>query len=143
MLYQIKPMNFNPAFEVIGNFVQCNGEIILLHRQNHKAEGDTWGTPSGKIDKGESMFDAVYRETAEETGLVIPPKNIKFFSTVYVSYSDYDFVYHIFYTQLNKKVEIKINESEHKDAKWILPKEALNLPLIEDLDSCIKLFFKI
>ncbi len=137
------PKNFNPKFEVVGSFVQCNGEIILLHRQNHKPQGNTWGIPSGKIHKGESLLDTVCRETTEETGLVIPRDEMKFFSTVYVKFPDYDFVYHMFHTELNEKAEIKISECEHKDAKWISPKDALDLPLIEDLDGCMELFFGI
>ncbi|MFH1188979.1 MAG: NUDIX hydrolase [bacterium] len=143
MIYQKKPKDFSPKFEAAGNFVQCNGEIIVLHRHNHKPQGDTWGIPSGKIHEGESPLDTTYRETMEETGLVIPRKEIQFFLTVYVTFPDYDFVYHIFHALLIKKAKIIIRESEHKDAQWISPKDALTLPLIEDLDSCIKLFFGI
>ena len=141
MIYKIMPENFNPKFEAVGSFVQCNGEIILLHRQNHKPQGDTWGIPSGKRDNGEDTLDTACRETAEETGIMIPQDKMKFFSTVYVRFPDYDFVYHMYHTTLDNKPEIRINQSEHKAAKWISPKEALNLPLIQDLDACIQLFY--
>jgi 8-oxo-dGTP diphosphatase len=141
MIYQTIPKIFNPKFEVTGCFVQCNGEIILLHRQNHKPQGGTWGIPSGKIHEGENMLDTACRETLEETGLAIPRDEMNFFSSVYVKHSEYDLVYHIFHTTLNKKTKIKISEGEHKDAKWVTPKDALDLPLIHDLESCIKLFF--
>ena len=143
MIYLEKPQNFNPKFEVIGNFVQHNGEIILLHRQDHKPQGDTWGIPSGKIHNGESPLDTAHRETAEETGLIIPREEIKFFSTVYVKFPDYDFIYHMFHANLDAKVEIIISKDEHKGAKWISPQDAFELPLIEGLDGCIKLFFGI
>lgn len=143
MIYETMPKDFNPKFEAVGSFIQCNGEIILLHRQNHKPQGGTWGIPSGKRDNGENPLDTACRETAEETGIVIPRDKMKFFSTIYVKFADYDFVYHIFYATLNNKAEIKIHNSEHKDAKWILPKVALDLPLIQDLDGCIQLFFGI
>jgi hypothetical protein len=74
---------------------------------------------------------------------VIPRDEMKFFSTVYVRFADYDFVYHIYHAKLINKPEIKISESEHKAAKWISPKDALDLPLIEDLDGCMQLFFGI
>jgi len=141
MLYGTIPKKFNPKFEAVGSFIQCKGEIILLHRQNHKPQGDTWGIPSGKRDHGEDLLDTAIRETAEETGIIIPRNEMKFFSTVYVKFADYDFVYHIYHSELANKLEIKISENEHKDAKWISPKDALDLPLIEDLDGCLKLFF--
>lgn len=142
MIFKNKPENFNPKFEVVGSFVQCAGEIILLHRQDHKPEGGTWGIPSGKIDQGELMITAASRETKEETGLIIPEENFKFFMSIYVRYDNYDFIYHMFHTELVSKPDIKISEEEHKEAKWIKPYEAFNLPLIEDLDVCLKLFFK-
>lgn len=143
MIYRKTPEIFHPRFEVVGCFIQCDGEIILLHRQDHKPEGGTWGIPSGKIHEGESLLDTACRETSEETGLRIPHDRMKFFSTAYVKFTDYDFIYHMFHTEIDQKAEIKINEREHKNARWISPKDALNLPLIEDLDNCIKLFFNL
>jgi len=115
----------------------------LLHRQNHKPQGGTWGIPSGKRDDGENSLDTACRETSEETGVVIPRDKMKFFLTIYVKFPDYDFVYHMYHTKLDNKPEIIIRENEHKAAKWISPKDALDLLLIEDLDGCIKLFFGI
>lgn len=143
MILKNKPENFNPKFEVVGSFIQYAGEIILLHRQDHKPEGGTWGIPSGKIDQGELIITAASRETEEETGLIIPEENFKFFMSVYVRYDNYDFIYHMFYVELISKPNIKISEEEHKEARWIKPCEAFNLPLIEDLDACLKLFFKL
>jgi len=143
MIYHEKPENFNPKFEVVGSFVQCNGEIVLLLRQDHKSAGNTWGLPSGKVDEGESLLDAICRETYEETGIIVPPDEMKFFSTVYVKYADYDLIYHMFHTQLDNQPEIRIREDEHKQAKWLTPQEALNLQLVEDGDECLKLFFGI
>ena len=143
MIHRTMPKKFNPKFEAVGSFVQFNGEIILLHRQNHKPQGGTWGIPSGKRDDGENPLDTACRETAEETGVVIPRDEMKFFSTVYVRFADYDFVYHMYHAKLDNKPEIKISSSEHKAAKWISPKDALDLPLIEDLDGCMQLFFGI
>ena len=141
MIYKTVPKKFNPKFEAVGSFIQFDGEIILLHRQDYKPEGGTWGIPSGKIDEGESSLVTACRETEEETGLTIPQNEMNFFTTVYVKFSDYDFVYHMYHAELNNRTEIKINKSEHKDAKWITPNDALKLPLIEDIDNCIQLFF--
>lgn len=137
------PKNFKPKFEAVGIFIQCNGEIVLLHRQNHKPQGNTWGIPSGKVNTGEHPKTTVLRETKEETGLAIYGGAVKFFKTVFVKSVDYEFIYHLYCVTLNNKSSIKINNSEHKAAKWILPFDALNLPFIEDLDGCIKLFFGI
>lgn len=141
MLYEQKPDDFNPKFEVVGTFVESEGEIILLLRQDHKPEGNTYGIPSGKIHEGESALDTAHRETWEETGIDIPKERLEFFRKVYVRFPIYDFVYHIFHTILPEKREIKISESEHKEGRWVHPQQTNTLPLIGDLDECIKMFF--
>jgi len=143
MLFEKVPDNFNQKFKVVGNFIQCNGEIVLLHRQSHRPEGGTWEIPSGKINFNELRLAAVFRETREETGFIIPPGRIQFFKTVYIKYPDKNFSYHIFYSRMDKKSRITINPGEHQNARWITPAQALTLPLIEDLTGCIKLFFNI
>lgn len=143
MIFLAKPKNFNPKLTAVGCFVQCEGEIILLLRQDNKPQDNTWGIPSGKVNKGEDLKTTMLRELKEETGIIIPEDELFFHSTVYVKFSDYDFIYHIFYTTINNKQKIQIKNDEHKDARWIFPKDALKLPLIEDLDGCIRLFFNI
>lgn len=142
MLYHQQPDNFKPKFEVVGNFVQYQDKIILLRRQNNKPQGNTWGIPSGKIDEGEDLITATCRETFEETGIIIPRTELKFFKTTYVRYADYDFVYHMFSYILTTPVATSLSTTEHKEIKWVTVREAFSLPLIEDLDECLKLFFK-
>ncbi|HKK54323.1 MAG TPA: NUDIX hydrolase [Patescibacteria group bacterium] len=141
MIYKEKPQNFNSRFDVTSCFVEYNEEILLLHRQNHKPEGNTWGVPAGKVDKGETILKTMLREMNEETGFVLPSSQFSYFGKVFVKYTDYDFVYHIYHTKLKQRNKVVINQAEHKDFRWISPKKALNTPLIQDLDACIKLFY--
>jgi len=141
MIYLSPPPDFNPKFEIVSCFVECCGKILLLHRQDYKPQGNTWGVPAGKVEKGESPEEALKREVFEETGILL--KDQAFFKTVYVRYPEYDFIYHIFHCSLDEKPAVKIRNKEHKDFCWISPKEALKLPLIQDLDACIRLFYKI
>jgi len=143
MIYREKPRDFNSKFNVVSCFVEYDRKILLLHRQDHKPEGNTWCVPAGKVDEGEKILEATVREIREETGFGIPSSQIKYFGKVYVKYPEYDFIYHIFNTRLDKQQKVAINHNEHKDFKWISPKNALNVPLIQDLDACIKLFYKI
>jgi hypothetical protein len=62
---------------------------------------------------------------------------------VYVQYPDYDFIYHIYHKKLNEKPKIIINPEEHKTYIWRDPKEALKENLIQELDTCIKMFYEI
>jgi len=143
MIYQEKPAKFNPKFEVVSCFVDCAGKILLLHRQDHKPEGNTWGVPAGKVDPGEEIVDTMLREIKEETGLTISSSQISYYSKVYVKFPTYDFIYHMFSTNFGNKPQITINNTEHKDFQWVSITESLKMPLIQDLDNCIKLFYKI
>ena len=143
MIFRTKPKGFNSRFDIVSCFCEANGEILLLHRNSSKPQGLTWGVPAGKVDDGEDISKAILREILEETGIRLDLKKLKYFDKVFVRYPDYDFVYHIFYTKFTKKPKVSINGSEHDNFKWVRPKEALKMPLIQDLDACIRLFYEI
>jgi 8-oxo-dGTP diphosphatase len=143
MMYETKPEDFNSKFYVVGCFIEHDNKIALLHRQDHKPQGNTWGIPSGKVDSGESALEAMAREIKEETGIDIPHSKITDFQKVYVRFAGYDFIYHIFHAELDEPKEIQINPEEHKDSKWASLPHALGMSLIEDLDGCIELYYKL
>ena len=143
MIYKEQPEDFNSEFDVVSCFVEYDGEILLLHRQDHKPQGNTWGVPAGKVDEGEDILKSMIRETQEETGFELSSSKLSYFEKVYVKYPDFDFIYHIFHIKLNQKPNITINSNEHKDFKWTSPRNALEMPLIQDLEPCIKLFYEI
>jgi len=125
-------------------FAEYDGEILLLHRQDHKLQGDTWGVPAGKIDPEDGSKErAMAREFSQETGL--NSEDISYFRKVFVRYSTYDFVYHIFHKRFGEDVRgnVQINPSEHKAYLWVPPKHSLGMNLIQDLDDCIRLFYRI
>lgn len=134
----IKPENFQPKF--IGSFCVIeaeSGEVLFLHRQDWKPEGNTWGIPGGKIQEGESDEEAVNREVIEETGWKLD--EIKLLDTFYVRYPGYDFIFHMWHQKVAGPFDAKINPKEHKDFCWMKPVEAMRkLPLIGGLDKCFE-----
>lgn len=99
--------------------------------------------PAGKVDLGESPNKAVIREISEETGKDISRFPLSFYKTVYVRYLDIDFIYHMFHAMLNNKNGVTIRPTEHKGFTWVIPSKALAMYLIEDLDTCIKMFYRL
>ena len=143
MISKTEIKNFNKKFDVVSVFVEHDGKILLLHRQTHKPQGNTWGIVAGKVDQSENFLDAITRETEEEIGLKIKSEDLKYFERYYVRYSEYDFTYHVYHLSLKEKPDINLNFNEHKDYLWVNPKDALELELIQDEDSCIKWFYNI
>jgi len=143
MIYKEIPENFNPKFEVVSCYLEHDGNILLLHRNDTKPEGNTWGLPAGKLDGDEDIMEAMAREIFEETGYLVDFSELKYLDKVYVKYPDYSFIYHMFKIILGSRPEIKVSPKEHKNYQWVTPREALNLNYIEDLDACIKLSYGI
>jgi len=143
MIYKTEPENFISRFEIVSCHVEHDGKILILHRQNHKPQGNTWGLPAGKIDDNEDKIEAMLREIFEETGYKIDLSNLEYLDKVYVKYPEYSFIYHMFRLVINSEPLIKINPEEHQDFKWVSPNEALSLELIQDLDECLKISYNI
>jgi len=143
MIYKNIPKKFKSKFEIVSCYVENNGKILLLHRNENKSEGNRWGVPAGKIDKGESILTAMVRELKEETGQKLSPTQLEYLTRVYVKYPEYHFIYHMFRTELIGDKKIILSKNEHKAYKWVSPKDALKLELVRELDRCIKMFYYI
>jgi len=141
-IYLEEPEQFNPKLEVVGCFLEYGEKILLLHRQENKSQGNTWGVPGGKIEKGEDAIDAAVRETVEETGFMTSKTAIEYLSKVFIKYPAYDYIYHMIrYKIAGHPSEVRINFNEHKGFTWVTPKDALNMELMLDEDPCIRLIY--
>lgn len=142
MIFFTEPKDFAPKFEVVSCFIEHEGDVLFLHRQDHKPQGNTWGVPAGKVDAGEQLETALLRELSEEIGYELQSSDLKYFDKIFVRYPTYDFVYHMYHHLPKTRPEIRLNPEEHKAIAWVTPQKALTMNLIPDEDVCVKLFFK-
>jgi 8-oxo-dGTP diphosphatase len=56
---------------VVGAVVQEEGNVLLLQRPDDDFMGGIFELPSGKVEPGEGLDDAVKREVEEESGLTV------------------------------------------------------------------------
>ncbi|MFI7104123.1 NUDIX hydrolase [Streptomyces sp. NPDC050161] len=49
----------------------AEGKVLLLHRADDDYLGGLWELPSGGVDAGETLAEALHLEVTEETGLTI------------------------------------------------------------------------
>jgi 8-oxo-dGTP pyrophosphatase MutT (NUDIX family) len=140
MFYLEAPDDFNAQFEAAGCFIEHEKEILLLRRLKGDRHKNTWGLPSGKIERGESPLLAMIREIQEETGIVVDESDLELIvpSPVFVRFLDYDFLYYMYRVEFGKRPCVRLSSREHGGYRWVSPYGALSLPLITDLDNCIK-----
>jgi 8-oxo-dGTP diphosphatase len=54
----------------VGAVVVDDGSLLLVRRGRGPAAGE-WSVPGGRVERGETLAEAVVREVAEETGLEV------------------------------------------------------------------------
>jgi (d)CTP diphosphatase len=143
MMTKAKPADFNKRFDIVGCFIEHDGKFLLLRRHAHKANGDKWGLPAGKVDAEESNTQAILREVKEETDISIPEASLSYFDSLYVRDGSFDIEWHMFANKPDIQPNVRVNPDEHSEYCWVTPKEALQMDLIHDLPESIKLFYKI
>jgi 8-oxo-dGTP diphosphatase len=55
----------------VGVLKNSQGKILLSKRAEHLHQGGLWEFPGGKVEQGESVFDALVREFQEEVNVTI------------------------------------------------------------------------
>ena len=60
-----------PIDVAVGILMKANGDVLLAQRPPGKPYAGYWEFPGGKVEAGESIFDALTREFEEELGLQV------------------------------------------------------------------------
>lgn len=61
----------DPIHIAVAVIVSAKQEVLLAMRQAHQHQGGLWEFPGGKVEKNESVYDALLREINEEVGITI------------------------------------------------------------------------
>ena len=101
--------------EVVGAIIYNeDGKLLICQRNKNKSLGLLWEFPGGKIEEGESVFDAIKREILEELDITISTSEV-----VGNTIHHYDnFSVHLTFIEC-KIVDGTLVKKEHEDVKWI------------------------
>jgi dihydroneopterin triphosphate diphosphatase len=115
----------------------------LIIKRCSKTYNNSWQMVSGKVEKGEKGWEAALREIKEETGII--PEYLYSANKVECFYEVNQNCINlvpVFIAFVNENVEVKLNESEHDDYRWVTKEEAPDylifsnhIELIEYLDQ--------
>lgn len=105
---------------VVGAVIRKDNEFLLLERVPSDFMGGLVELPSGTVDTGEELLQALLRETQEETGLTIT------YVLAYISSFDYTSRSGKKTRQFNFLVEVahgevKLNPAEHQAHYFVAP----------------------
>ena len=59
-----------PEIAAVGGIAVRNGTLLLI-RRGHAPSRGRWSLPGGRVEPGETAQQALIREVAEETGLIV------------------------------------------------------------------------
>ena len=104
--------------KVVAAVIEKDGRFLICKRGPGGNCAGLWEFPGGKIEQGETPFEAIKREISEELCAEIEPEEI--FCEYPFSYPDKE-IY--FYFIKAKLLSEKIEPTFHSEMKWILPSE--------------------
>lgn len=111
-------MNRKPL-AVVAAIIVRDGRFLLCRRPLSKARGGQWEFPGGKVEAGETKFEAIVRELREELNITVEPQ-AECASALY----DYPELT-VSLTLISAKIaEGEPELLEHLDAKWVTAQEA-------------------
>ena len=111
-----------PPIPVVAAVVARDGRYLVGRRPEHKRHGGLWEFPGGKVGAGESIFEAVTRELAEELSLETNGIGRTLFSC-----RDGDAPFEIHFVEV--EIEGEAVPHEHTEVGWFTPSELEGLPL--------------
>ena len=102
-----------------------DGKILLLLRSEKSTwKPGLWGPPGGHVDSGETSVQAAARETFEESGLMVRPRDLK--PLLQRTRHDFGMVY-FYITDKFTGEDVKLSW-EHNDFVWV------DMKRIDELD---------
>ncbi len=123
------PHPFKPDCEIAACYLEIDGRLLLLKRAQGKFEGEKWGVPAGKIEKGETPVDAAMRELSEETGIQVFSTNVKEMGKLYIRKGTGAYIFYLFQIAIDTTPQVVLN-AEHTEYKWASDQEIALLQLI-------------
>jgi 8-oxo-dGTP pyrophosphatase MutT (NUDIX family) len=107
--------------------INDKGQILLLRRGS--LERAWWDIPGGRMQRGETVAEALQRELYEETGLEIGHRDVQFVGAhlsggrIPAGETDAGLIFFVHRCKWDTTPQVRLSP-EHSDLWWATPKEA-------------------
>jgi 8-oxo-dGTP diphosphatase len=98
-----------------------------------------WELPGGHVEEGETIYEALRRETIEETGLVVQDVVGQFEELRWTSRTgEKESVQFNFVATIQQPYKVTLNAEEHSDWKWVEEDDINSLPTSLAMDKVLR-----
>jgi ADP-ribose pyrophosphatase YjhB (NUDIX family) len=118
----------------VGAIVIDKGAILLVKRDREPAKGQ-WSLPGGRVERGESLREAVVREVREETGIDVDVEGLIGIAERIVRDDDGDIEFHyviLDYVATARSTAVKAGD-DVSEARWVPVGEMADMHLTAGL----------
>lgn len=120
---------------VAGAVIEHAGSVLLLQRQVGDFMGGLFELPSGHVEDGETLLDALHREVAEETGMTLNA------APAYVGSFDYTSGSGRLTRQFNYAVSVPdptvLLSEEHVGYRWARPDDLAAITMSDETRTSV------
>lgn len=117
-------------FGAVYLILQRHGEILMIKRSKTIWAGGYWSLPSGHIEGEETVFEALRRETLEETGVALRESDVTLLHVMHRLSEPPRVYFDFFFMAEHRGGEVKnLEPDKHDEVRWFpednLPKDTL------------------
>lgn len=108
--------------------IENNKEYVLLQRRYNTGilDGKYDVSCSGHLEKGETLKEAMIRETKEELGIELTKEDLLYVSTIHTDFGDDEYILITFSANKFKGNTAIMEKDKCDDLKWVLLDELPN-----------------
>lgn len=123
----------------VNALIFCEGQVLLLKRaKDKKVDPGFYAGIGGKVEPGESFYDALFREIEEETGIT-KIDSFRLYSVTQHPYPPTDSEWVNLYFVVNISKKINIPKSSEGEFFWKDPSKIESLPMATDMKEYLKI----